>query len=75
VICRFGGDEFVCSLAGQDVDGADERFQQIQAHLGTTSPDARITVGFAERGAADTLADLIDRADQGLIAVRARPAA
>ena len=29
VICRFGGDEFVCSLAGQDAAGARDRFQQI----------------------------------------------
>ena len=29
VICRFGGDEFLCSLTGQDAGGARERFQQI----------------------------------------------
>jgi diguanylate cyclase (GGDEF)-like protein len=75
VICRFGGDEFVCSLAGQDVGGAGERFQQIRTRLSDVSPDARITVGFAERGEDDTLKDLIARADQALIATRARPAA
>jgi diguanylate cyclase (GGDEF)-like protein len=75
VICRFGGDEFVCSLAGQDMGGAGERFQEIQTHLGSASPDARLTVGFAERCEEDTLEGLIDRADQALIAVRSHPAA
>jgi diguanylate cyclase (GGDEF)-like protein len=75
VICRFGGDEFVCSLAGQDLGGAGERFQEIQTHLGNASPDARLTVGFAERAEDDTLEGLIDRADQALIAVRTRSTA
>jgi diguanylate cyclase (GGDEF)-like protein len=75
VICRFGGDEFVCSLAGQDVGGADERFQHIRTRLSDASPDARITVGFTERGEDDTLEGLIARADEALIAIRTRPAA
>jgi diguanylate cyclase (GGDEF)-like protein len=72
VICRFGGDEFVCSLAGQDLDGARERFQQIGTRLSEASSGATISVGFAERGEDDTLEGLIGRADSALIGSRNR---
>ena len=75
VICRFGGDEFVCSLAGQDADGARDRFEQIGTRLSEARSGATISVGFAERGEDDTLKDLIGRADSALIAARHRPEA
>ena len=75
VICRFGGDEFVCSLAGQDAEGARDRFEQIGTRLAEASNGATITVGFAERGADDTLEALIGRADKSLLEARNRPAA
>ena len=49
VIVRFGGDEFVCSLSGQDVAGCATRFDQIAAHLAASADGATFTVGLAER--------------------------
>ena len=73
VICRFGGDEFLCSLAGQDVAGARDRFVQIGRRLSNATSGATITVGFAERAADDTVETLIGRADAALIEARATP--
>jgi diguanylate cyclase (GGDEF)-like protein len=70
VIARFGGDEFVCSLAGQDTSGARERFEQIRTRLSDEKRGATIAVGFAERGTEDTLDELIDRADTAMIQAR-----
>jgi diguanylate cyclase (GGDEF)-like protein len=71
VICRFGGDEFLCSLAGQDAEGARERFAQIGKRLSNATTGATITVGFAERAADDTVEILIGRADAALVEARA----
>ncbi len=73
VICRFGGDEFLCSLTGQDGDGARERFKQIAERLANATSGATITVGFAERGAGDTVEALVGRADAALIETRRHP--
>ncbi len=73
VICRYGGDEFVCSLAGQDARGAHQRFDEIRTRLSEASSGATISVGFAERGEEDSLAELIGRADHELIRTRRRP--
>jgi diguanylate cyclase (GGDEF)-like protein len=73
VICRFGGDEFLCSLANQDVAGARDRFQEISSRLDRVNHGATITVGFADRQQGDTLEALITRADAALIATRQRP--
>ena len=70
VICRFGGDEFLCSVAGQDADGARERFREIGTRLADKTSGATITVGFAERTEDDTLEGLIARADAALIETR-----
>ena len=42
VIMRFGGDEFVCSMAGQGLDAVRERFDEIAT---TMAADARRGVG------------------------------
>jgi diguanylate cyclase (GGDEF)-like protein len=70
VIARFGGDEFVCSLAGLDAAGARERFEQIRTRLSAEKRGATIAVGLAERGNEDTLDELIDRADTAMIEAR-----
>jgi diguanylate cyclase (GGDEF)-like protein len=75
VICRFGGDEFVCLLAGQDMLGAAARFDQIRTVLAAASPGATITVGLAERVEHDSLDGLIARADEALIGLRTAPEA
>lgn len=71
VVMRFGGDEFVCSLAGQDLAGAKARFAQIGAELATPRGDA-IAVGLAQREDHETLDALIARADAALIDARRR---
>ena len=70
VICRFGGDEFLCSLTGQDAGGARKRFQQIGTRLSTATSGATISVGFAERAEDDTVEALVGRADAELIETR-----
>ena len=67
VIVRFGGDEFVCSLSGQDTAGARERFEQIATRLAEAARGATFTVGFAEREPQDTLEEMIRRADAAMI--------
>jgi diguanylate cyclase (GGDEF)-like protein len=71
VITRVGGDEFVCSLSGQDVAGATDRFDQISARLAEGRTCASFTVGFAERERADSVDDLIRRADEAMRQARA----
>ena len=72
VFMRFGGDEFVCSLAGQDLAGAQARFSAIAARIALVQPEAGITVGFATSQADDSLDELIARADHAMIARRSR---
>jgi diguanylate cyclase (GGDEF)-like protein len=64
VITRIGGDEFVCSLSGQDVAGATERFDQISARLAEGKTCASFTVGLTSRLRHDSVDDLIRRADE-----------
>jgi diguanylate cyclase (GGDEF)-like protein len=70
LVARFGGDEFVCTLTGQDLTGARERFAQIAELLALGGLRSAISVGFAERGPDDTLASLIRRADLAMISTR-----
>jgi diguanylate cyclase (GGDEF)-like protein len=66
VITRVGGDEFVCSLSGQDVAGATERFDRISTRLAEGKTCASFTVGLADRRRDDSLDDLISRADEAM---------
>ena len=72
VVLRFGGDEFVCSLSGQDTAGARERFELISTRLADAADGATITVGFADLRAEDSLDDLVRRADAAMIEARRR---
>jgi diguanylate cyclase (GGDEF)-like protein len=67
---RFGGDEFVCTLADADLDDARARFDEIQAALGQTRSGCSISVGFAKLEPGDTLHDLTARADAALYEVK-----
>ncbi len=69
LIIRFGGDEFLCALLDLEFRKATERFLLINADL-AADPHASITAGLAELEPADSLEDLIGRADSALRAVR-----
>jgi anti-anti-sigma factor len=65
IVVRFGGDEFVYSLAGADIGAARSRFEAMQESLLASHGDS-VSAGFAELGANDTLEALIARADADL---------
>jgi diguanylate cyclase (GGDEF)-like protein len=69
-IVRFGGDEFVCSIADVDLDGAASRFEQIKRTLDESGEHGSFSVGLAELRTKDSLAELIERADGALVAAR-----
>jgi diguanylate cyclase (GGDEF)-like protein len=69
VVMRYGGDEFVCSLAGQGLEGAQERFADIATEI-SRCDGATITVGLVERQPGETRDELIARADQAMIGQR-----
>jgi diguanylate cyclase (GGDEF)-like protein len=69
-IVRFGGDEFVCAVAGLDMEQAAQRFAAIQTSLAESVGGGAVSVGLAELRRDDTLDDLIDRADAALLAGR-----
>jgi diguanylate cyclase (GGDEF)-like protein len=70
LVTRIGGDEFVCTLSGQSVEQAEERYREISLRLTEGSSGARMTVGFTEYQPGDTLDGLVDRADQAMIGAR-----
>jgi diguanylate cyclase (GGDEF)-like protein len=63
LIARYGGDEFVCTISGYEIDGVRERFEVINEQLSLVLPGATISVGLAEREPDEPLKHLIDRAD------------
>jgi diguanylate cyclase (GGDEF)-like protein len=67
VVTRVGGDEFVCSLAGQDMVKARARFGEVARQLTAAIDDATFTVGLAEYGPDDTLDALVRRADAAMM--------
>lgn len=71
-IVRFGGDEFVCTLAEADLDDARLRFDEIHEALGKVREGCSISVGFALLEPGDTLRDLTVRADADLYGGRRR---
>jgi diguanylate cyclase (GGDEF)-like protein len=70
-IVRYGGDEFLCSFAGVDIQGVRTRFEEIDALLDERPGGCSISVGLASHQPEDTLASLIDRADAALMSGRA----
>ena len=72
-VVRYGGDEFVCALAGTDPTDASSRFAEIQAELARDHDEAGISVGVVELQPDETLDDLIVRGDAALYAAKGRP--
>lgn len=70
VVVRYGGDEFIYSLAGADIAAAASRFRTMRTLLEYGAPGRSVSAGFAELRADDDLESLIRRADNDLLARR-----
>jgi diguanylate cyclase (GGDEF)-like protein len=72
-VVRYGGDEFICALAGANPEEAGSRFDAIQEELAREHDDAGISVGVVELRDDESLDDLIVRGDAALYAAKGRP--
>ena len=70
VIVRYGGDELLCAMPNLSVREARVRFETIAAALAAADPQHSVTVGLAEAEPADSLEELIHRADADLLKAR-----
>lgn len=70
LVVRYGGDEFICSLAGQGLPAVRERFDRICASISIANAGAGISVGLTEAGAGVEIDALIAQADQAMIGRR-----
>lgn len=73
VIVRYGGDELLCAMPNLGVPEARARFEKIAAALAAADPDHSITFGLAEAEPADSVRELIARADADLLQARRSP--
>lgn len=72
LLVRLGGDEFLCVLTGVDADEATRRFERLGSKL-TPGPTKRsFSIGLGELRDGEGPQELVDRADQDLLARRAR---
>ena len=72
IVVRFGGDEFVYSVAGATLDAAEARFDELARSLAGAAPGRTVTAGFAQLRSDDTLESLLARADADLYGRRRR---
>ena len=70
VIVRYGGDELVCAMPNLSVPEARARFEKIAAALTLADAQHSVTFGLAEAEPADSLEELIARADADLLEAR-----
>jgi diguanylate cyclase (GGDEF)-like protein len=70
LILRYGGDEFVCALSDADTAHAERRLGEVAEVLAAAPSHGSIAWGLAELRAADTLDDLVARADSALYGAR-----
>lgn len=70
-IVRYGGDEFVCAIAGLELAAVRARFDEMAVVLGSRDRPGSMSVGLAAMRADDTLDELVCRADDALTAERA----
>jgi diguanylate cyclase (GGDEF)-like protein len=70
-IVRYGGDEFLCSMAGFGLEPAKARFAEIELALESRDQPGSMSVGFAALRSQETLTGLIERADAALMEGRA----
>jgi diguanylate cyclase (GGDEF)-like protein len=70
LLVRLGDDEFLCVLPGVTHDEARRRFEQLSCELFAGPAMRSISVGVSELRDGDGVQELIDRADQDLLAGR-----
>ena len=70
VIVRYGGDELVCAMPNLSAAEARVRFEKVAAELTAANAKHSVTFGLAEAGPADSLQELIARADADLLEAR-----
>jgi diguanylate cyclase (GGDEF)-like protein len=63
LVIRYGGDEFVCVLAGLDPLGASVRMGAVNLRLARHQPPVSVSVGVSALEPGDTVALLVERAD------------
>jgi diguanylate cyclase (GGDEF)-like protein len=66
LLIRYGGDEFVCVIAGMTTTEATSRFAGVNASLATAPGHGSVTVGLAQMRRSDSPCDLVARADAAL---------
>jgi diguanylate cyclase (GGDEF)-like protein len=71
-VVRYGGDEFICALAGANPAEATARFDEIQEQLARDHDDAGISVGVVELQGDESLDELITRGDAALYLAKGR---
>jgi diguanylate cyclase (GGDEF)-like protein len=70
LIVRYGGDELVCAMPNLSAFEARTRFKKIAGALTEVSPHHSITFGLAAAEAAESLQELLARADTDLLEAR-----
>jgi len=70
VIVRYGGDELLCAMPNLSAGEARARFEKIAAALTASDADHSVTFGLAEAEPADSLQELIARADADFLKAR-----
>jgi diguanylate cyclase (GGDEF)-like protein len=70
VIVRYGGDELICAMPNLSASEARARFENIAAKLTAADGKHSVTFGLAQAEPADTLQELLARADADLLQAR-----
>jgi diguanylate cyclase (GGDEF)-like protein len=72
LVIRYGGDEFVCVIAGLDKAAATKRFSLVNSVLARAAAHGSVTAGIAELQPDDTIETIISKADADLYRQRER---
>jgi diguanylate cyclase (GGDEF)-like protein len=70
LVIRYGGDEFLCVVAGLEMEEAAKRLALVNVGLAHDPQHGAVTVGLAELRAGESAEDLVARADARLYGMR-----